>query len=484
MRVLIAASEAAPLVKTGGLGDVVGALPTALQELGCEVSLVMPAYRKALENAEKPAMAAKGIPVKLGQKHVPADVLETQVNPGIPIFLVRRDEFFDRSEIYGTSEGEYFDSRERFIFFSRTIPLLCRTLDYHPDIILANDWQTGLLMALLDEGAFPGAAGVFTIHNLGYQGLVPPENIALIGLPDKYYRMDSLEYYGQMSLLKAGIVYAHAVTTVSPTYAQEIQTREFGCGLDGLLRSIKKRLFGILNGIDEKEWNPEKDIHLQANYSRQDVSGKEQCKNELLKETGLPMRLVNRPLLGMVSRLVSQKGCDLLLGAAEKLFGLDVGLVLLGSGEAEYEKAFSALQENNQPHFRFISGFDESLAHRIYAGSDSIVVPSLYEPCGLTQMYALRYGSVPVVRATGGLNDTVQDPKERRFPGTGFKFKDFDPDALVAAIERANTVYKDADYWQAMMREGMGQDFSWRKSARQYLEIFERAMRHRRGTDT
>ncbi|HDZ24064.1 MAG TPA: glycogen synthase GlgA [Desulfobacteraceae bacterium] len=483
MRILVAASEAAPLAKTGGLGDVVGALPSALRELGCEVSLVIPAYRKALENTEAPAVLAKALPVKLGRKQVSADILETEINPGISLYMVRRDEFFDRSGIYGTSDGEYFDSRERFIFFSRSIPLLCRSLDYHPDVIMANDWQTGLLMALLDEGAIPGAAGVFTIHNLGYQGLVAPEQISLIGLPEKYYGIEGLEFYGQMSLLKAGIVCAHAVTTVSPTYAQEIQTSEFGFGLDGLLRSIKDRLFGILNGIDEEAWDPEKDIHLQARYSRDDLSGKEICKRGLLKEVGLPLRLMKRPLLGMVSRLVSQKGCELLLDTAEKIFGLDVGVVLLGSGEVAYEKAFSALEEKNQSNFRFIRGFDEPLAHRIYGGSDCILVPSLYEPCGLAQMYGLRYGSIPVVRATGGLNDTVQDPRERRFPGTGFKFEEFDPAAFLAVVERANTVYKDNSYWQAMMREGMAQDFSWRRSAEEYLKVFEKAIRSKRGED-
>lgn len=481
MRVLIAASEAAPLAKTGGLGDVIGALPRALQELGCQVSLVIPAYRVALEKAGEPAVVYKGMPVKLGAKEITADILETEINSGIPVYLVRRDEFFDRSGIYGTNEGEYFDSRERFIFFSRSIPLLCRALEYQPDVVMANDWQTGLLMALLDQGSMPGATGIFTIHNLGYQGLVSPEQISLIGLPDYYYHMEGLEYYGQMSLLKAGIVYAHAVTTVSPTYAQEIQTREFGCGFEGLLGSIRDRLFGIINGIDEREWDPEKDVHLSYHYSRKDLSGKALCKVALLKEMDLPMRLKNRPLLGMVSRLVSQKGCELLLEAAKKIFALDVGLVLLGSGEETYEKAFSRLQKAHQNSFSFIKGFDEPLAHRIYAGSDSILVPSLYEPCGLTQMYGLRYGSIPIVRATGGLNDTVQDPKEQVFPGTGFKFQTFDPDAFLSAIERSCTVYKDRGYWQAMMLEGMGQDFSWRRSAEQYLHVFERAIRNRRG---
>ena len=481
MRVLIAASEAAPLAKTGGLGDVVGALPTALKEIGCEVSLVIPAYRSVLQKSGTWDVVAKRIPVNLGQKELPADVLEAEVNSGIPTYLVRRDEFFDRSEIYGTAEGEYFDNRERFTFFSRSIPSLCRRLDYIPDVILANDWQTGLLMALLDQGAFPGTAGVFTIHNLGYQGLVPPEQISLIGLPEDYYGMNGLEYYGQMSLLKAGIVFAHVVTTVSPTYAEEIQTSEVGCGLDGLLRSIRDRLFGILNGIDEKAWNPEKDIHLKACYSRKDLSGKEICKKDLLKEVGLPMRLLDRPVLGMVSRLVPQKGCDLLLAARERLFSMDVGLVLLGSGDAKYEDAFSGLQERHPDHFGFVRGFNDPLAHRIYAGSDIIMVPSLYEPCGLTQMYALKYGSVPIVRATGGLNDTVQDPKERQFPGTGFKFRKFDATSFVKAVSRAITVYKGREYWQAMMQEGMGQDFSWEKSAKRYMDVFEQAIKYMRG---
>jgi len=480
MRVLIAASEAAPIAKRGGLGDVAGALPVGLRELGCEVSLVIPAYRTALEKIEAPEVTAKGVPVVFGRKELPADILKTQGESGIPMYLIRRDEFFDRSEIYGTSAGEYFDNRERFIFFSRSILSLCRALDYLPDIILANDWQAGLVMALLHQGALPGTAGVFTIHNLGYQGLVPPEQVPLIGLPEEYYGLEGLEYYGQMSLLKAGIVFAHAVTTVSPTYAKEIQTAEFGCGLDGLLRSIRDRLFGILNGINEKEWDPEKDMYLKTQYSRGDLSGKKLCKRELLKEMKLPMRLANRPVLGMVSRLVSQKGCDLLLAASKKLFSMDVGLVILGSGEAGYEEAFSELQQRHRGCCRFVKGFDEPLAHRIYAGSDIILVPSLYEPCGLTQMYALRYGSVPVVRATGGLNDTVQDPKERCFPGTGFKYGKFTAASLMKTVSRAITVYKDREYWQAMIQEGMARDFSWRESAAKYLKVFEVAINNMR----
>jgi len=480
MRILIAASEAAPLAKTGGLGDVVGALPAALRDLDCEVSIVIPAYRRALEQVASLEVVANDLPVKLGQQELAAEVLKTEIGPKIPVYLIRRDEFFDRSEIYGTAQGEYFDNRERFIFFSKSVIGFCGALGYRPDIILANDWEAGLVMALLNQGALPGTTGVFTIHNLGYQGLVPPEHIPLIGLPERYYGMDGLEYYGQMSLLKAGIVYARAVITVSPTYAKEIQTAEFGCGLDGLLRSIRGRLFGILNGINEEEWNPETNDTLNAHYSLKDLSGKKQCKKDLLKEMGLSMRLMDRPVLGMVTRLVSQKGCDLLLAAGDTLFDVDVGLVILGSGEAKYESAFSKLRERHKDHFGLIIGFNEPLAHRIYAGSDMILVPSLYEPCGLTQMYALKYGSVPVVRAIGGLNDTVRDPREKSFPGTGFKFARFEPEAMIEAVRRAVTVYKDREYWELMMLEGMAQGFSWRTSAAKYLDVFKKTIKYRK----
>ena len=480
MKILIAASEAAPLAKTGGLGDVVGALPSALQELGCQVSVAIPAYRTALKKVGAAHVAVKKVPVRLGTKDVHADILEGEISDGIPVYLVRRDEFFDRAGIYGTEDGDYFDSLERFIFFSRSIPSLCSGLDYHPEVIVGNDWQTGLLMALVQEGDFPGAAGVFAIHNLGYQGLVPPEEISLIGLPQQYYRMEGLEYYGQMSLLKAGIVYGHAVTTVSPSYAEEIQTVEFGCGLDGLLRSVKDKLYGILNGIDKKEWDPESDVHLPAHYSRKNLSGKVQCKAALLREMGLSMSLRSRPLLGMVSRLVSQKGCDLLLEAAKQLFTLDVGLVVLGSGETAYEQALSELEEAHRERFRFINGFDEPLAHRIYGGSDVILVPSRYEPCGLAQLYGLRYGSVPLVRATGGLKDTVRDFNEDRSSATGYTFQPFTSRAFFDAVEQAVALYPDRPRWRAMMREGMGQDFSWRKSAEQYLTVFEKALESQR----
>ncbi|MBW1765370.1 MAG: glycogen synthase [Deltaproteobacteria bacterium] len=433
LKILIAASEADPLAKAGGLGDVIGSLPLAFRRLGCQVSIVLPAYRQAMDRIGKRKLLKENLPVRLGKQKISADILEGELALKIPVYLIRRDEFFDRSELYGNSKGEYFDNLERFIFFSRTIPAMCSAIDLKPDIILGNDWQTGLVMALLHEGALPRTAGVFAIHNIGYQGIVPTERIENIGLPDRYYRMDGMEYYGRMNLLKAGIVYSQAVTTVSPTYAQEIQTPDFGEGLDGLMRSVNKRLHGILNGVDYRIWDPEKDRLIAANYSRKNLEGKTICKKDLLKEMGLPGRLLNRPLMGVITRLVDQKGCMLLAKAAKDLFNMDLGLIILGAGDDKYHDLFKRLQT----HY-------------------------------------------PNVRAIGGLKDTIRDPNEYRRPGTGFKFDRFQASDLVEAIRRAVKTFWDAKDWNSMMIKAMAQDFSWRSSAKEYLAVFDQAIAARR----
>ena len=473
MRILIIASEAAPLATAGGLGDVIGSLPMALAQLGCQVSVVLPAYRPALKRIKEWEVAAEDLPVTLGRRNLTGDILLGQLDRNVPIYLVRRDEFFDRNGIYGADKGEYFDNLERYIFFSRSIPPLCSALSLRPDIILANDWQTGLVMALLDHGALPGPAGIFAIHNMGYLGLVPREGIGNIGLPDKYYRMEGLEFYGWISLLKAGIVYAKRVVTVSPTYALEIQTPEFGFGLDGLMRSIKQRLHGILNGVDYRVWNPETDKYLAANYSPRDLAGKSLCKEDLLGVMGLDPGLMDRPVAGMVTRLVEQKGCALLAEVADKLFAMGLGLVVLGSGDDVYEGLFHDLQTRYPDRFGLKLGFDPGLAHKIIAGSDIFLIPSLYEPCGLTQMYSLKYGTIPVVRATGGLKDTVIDPNEKMGKSTGFKFDRFEGADLVEGVKRAVKAFKSPGLWQGMIREAMDQDFSWHRSANEYLKLFE-----------
>ncbi|MFB0521493.1 MAG: glycogen synthase GlgA [Desulfatiglandales bacterium] len=480
LRILVAVSEAAPLAQAGGLGDVAGSLPLVFRDMGHEVVVVLPAYRQILQKNHNFELAAKDLPVRLDTLNLTADVLVGELSPGVPVYLVRRDEFFDRAELYGSSQGEYFDNRERFIFFSRSIPALCEAVGFPPDVILGNDWQTGLVMALLAEGLMPQTAGVFVIHNLGYLGLVPPERVGNIGLPERYYTMEGLEYFGQMSLLKAGIVYAQEVITVSPTYAREIQIPEVGLGMAGLMYSVKDRLHGILNGVHYKIWNPATDSAIASNYSPQDLSGKALCKQELLKVMGLPVELMEKPLVGMVTRLFDQKGCRLLAEAADNLFALDLGLVLLAAGEISYQRLFSELQATHPGRFGLKLGFDPVLSHKIIAGCDMFLMPSLYEPCGLTQMFSLKYGTIPIVRGTGGLQDTIIDPNENQGPGTGFKFYPFQSADLILAVRRAIEAFQDRQVWQAMMREAMAQDFSWHRSAREYLTVFERAIAARR----
>jgi len=476
MRVLIAASEAAPVATTGGLGEVVGSLPAALTELGCHVSVVIPAYRTALDRIGTWDVAVQGLSVPMGWGAMAGDILQSELVPRVPLYLVRCDPFFDREGIYGTPLGGYFDNPERYIFFSRIIPFLCESLSLRPDVILANDWQTGLVMALVNEGAVPGAVGVFAIHNMGYLGLTPLDRAASMGLPGACYTMDGVEFYGQISLLKAGIRYAKQVVTVSPSYAQEIQTPEAGFGLDGLMRSIGGRLHGILNGVDYSVWDPAADPHIARTYSVADLSGKTQCKEDLINIMGLPSDMVYKPLAGMVTRLVAQKGSGLLTDACHALFSMGMGLVILGSGDGAYEQALMDIQARYPDRLGLKIGFDPALAHRIVAGSDMFLIPSFYEPCGLTQMYSLKYGTVPVARATGGLRDTIVDPSEGRGEATGFKFDRFHATDLVAGVARAMMAREHPPVWKRMQQTAMVQDFSWRRSAKAYLRLFEESV--------
>ena len=481
LSVLVVASEVAPLAQTGGLAEVTGSLPLALRDLGCRVAVAMPAYRQVLEKKMELEVVTKELPVRLGTTHLAAEVLAGSLGTDVPIFFIRRDEFYDRSELYGSSQGDYFDNPERYIFFSRAIPALCPTVGFVPDVILANDWQTGLVMPLLHLGAMPRTAGVFTIHNQGYLGLVPPERTANIGLPDRYYTMEGLEYFGQMSLLKAGIIYSNAVTAVSPTYAREIQSPEFGLGLDGVLKLVSHRLKGILNGVDYNVWNPAADQHLAGLYHPGDLSGKTLCKHELLMKMGLSNQLRDKPVIGMVTRLSAQKGFNLLAETAEDIFKLGVGLIILGAGEERYEELLNDLKARFPGHVGIRIGFDPQLAHEIIAGCDMLLMPSLYEPCGMAQMYGLKYGTVPIVRATGGMNDSVMDPEDGHSPGTGFKFGPFQSRALLRAVRRAVDLYRQPEPWRDMMLAGMAEDFSWDRSAREYVAVFKQALEARRG---
>jgi starch synthase len=456
-RVLMVASEAAPFAKTGGLADVLGALPPALARLGEEVAVLLPLYRGI---PLPPAGPILTLPVQVGPHGYTVAIYET-VRHNIRYLFADCPPLFDRAGIYGEPGGDYPDNHIRFAVLCQAALGVARSV-FRPGVFHAHDWQAGLLPVYLRESltldpTFFGVRCLFTIHNLGYQGSFPASAIADLGLDRRLFHSEGLEFFGRLNFLKAGIVWADAVNTVSPTYAREIQTPEFGFGMDGLLRARASKLSGILNGVDYEEWNPETDRHLPANYSARDLSGKRACKLALLEEIGLPLD-PDRPLIGIVSRFAHQKGMDL-VAAIAPLAGAT--LVVLGSGEAPLENSFRSLAASYPDRVAARIGYDEGLAHRIEAGADLFLMPSRYEPCGLNQIYSLRYGTVPVVRATGGLEDTVKEK-------TGFKFLEDLEGALGAALEE----FQDREAWSSRMRLCMAQNFSWDASAAEYRRLY------------
>lgn len=477
LKVLFVCSEVAPFSKTGGLGDVCGTLPAHLTELGAEVKVVTPYYL----NLGSESTWSK-VPVA-GKEHLAilrrplAYPTPARAGPGSApeVCFVDNDHYFGRSSLYG-----HPDDAERFIFFDRASLALVKSLGWQPDIIHCHDWQTGLIPVLLrtelsEDPFFAGCATLFTIHNLAYQGLFPAETMSLAGLDASLFTFDKLEFYGQFSFLKGGIVFSDLVTTVSPRYAKEIQTPDFGEGLDGALRKRRETLFGILNGIDYHIWDPSSGRNLKRRYDpARVVPGKKANKNALRKEAGLPA--ASGPLIGMVSRLSAQKGFDILAEAAEELLALDLQLVVLGTGDARYEGMVAELQRKFPGKVAAFIRFDERLAHLIYAGSDLFLMPSRYEPCGLGQLIALRYGNVPVVRATGGLADTVTDFTSHPSDGNGFVFEEYSASALKGALARAVETFRDEDAWNALVQRAMACDFSWERSAEEYLNLYRAAI--------
>ncbi|MDR1921133.1 MAG: glycogen synthase GlgA [Candidatus Adiutrix sp.] len=481
MHVLIAASEVRPLAQTGGLADVAGSLPLALSRQGLAASIIMPAYQTVLQNHGS-AFEETGVVFAIDQagEEAAGSLLRGELAPGLPAYLIRCDQYFDRPGLYGFQGLEHADNTERFSFFCKAVIKALPHLDETPDILMANDWQTGLLAPLSRLAGLERPRNVFVIHNQGYLGLVPPEKRDFLGLPDSFHRLDGVEYFGQSSLLKAGIVYSQALVTVSPSYAKEVQTPEGGHGLDGAMRHHAAKFAGILNGVDYDVWNPATDRHIAATYSPADMRGKAECKNALLAEFGFDIRAAAaKPLMGMVGRLTAQKGFSLAAEAAEDIFRLGVNLVVLGSGEDFYEDMARDLAARYPENCKIFIGYNDALAHRVVAGSDLILIPSMYEPCGLVQMYALKYGSVPVVRAVGGLNDTVRDFAGANPSGlwdTGFKFSQFQAKALILAVRRAAELYSRPEAFAAMIAAGMNEDFSWDNSAREYIRIFEKML--------
>ncbi len=483
LKVLFLSPEAVPFAKTGGLADVAGALPNALVRLGVDVDLMLPFYRVVREGGFEPRLLLRDLKVPLGNSELAAQVLGAKTEAGLPVYLIEREDLYDRPNLYGNPMGDYYDNLERFTFFSHAALRTVETLSVKPDVIHCHDWQTGLVPALLRgpyrDSPFLGAtATIFTIHNLGYPGLFPSEKLSVTGLSgEEFFHPEGLEYYGKISLLKAGIVYSDAITTVSPTYSKEIQTPEYGMGMEGILQYRRASLHGILNGVDYQLWDPARDPHISAPYSLGKIAGKQACKESLIQEMTLDPLLAKRPLLGMISRLDAQKGLDLLVKVLDDILALDVGLVVLGSGDERIQGAIQEAAQRRPGRVGLTIGFDEPLAHRIMAGADAFLIPSRYEPCGLTQMYALKYGTVPVVRATGGLDDTIVPFDHKTGEGNGFKFSAYEPKAFLEAIRKAVDIFQDPKAWKRLMANGMKADFSWDQSARRYMELYRSVIR-------
>jgi starch synthase len=472
MHILFITPEVAPLSKTGGLGDVGGSLPPALAARGHSVAVVTPRYGFIDPAAHR--LERFGTSVHAGGDS--AGLWKTRLG-GADVYLLEHERYYgSRRSPYSEHGHDFPDNAQRFAFLCRAALALPRALGLEPDIVHLHDWQTALAAWLLrhehrDERWAERARTVYTIHNLAYQGVFPKELMPAIGLPWELFRYDAMEFYDQLNFMKAGLVFADAITTVSPTYAREILNPEHGWGLDALLRHRAHDLTGILNGIDDEAWDPATDRHLPACYRADDLAGKRRCKNALQLELELPVRR-DVPIVATVGRLVEQKGIDLMAAALHEIMNMDLQLALLGSGRHEYEDLFERAARERPDRIAVRIGFDEGLAHRLEAGADVFLMPSRFEPCGLNQMYSLRYGTVPVVHRVGGLEDTVEDFDGYRH-GTGFTFRDYHPAAMVTALRRALEVYRDERAWRGLMTRGMAQDNSWRHSAAQYERLFE-----------
>jgi starch synthase len=478
MKIAIFASEVVPFAKTGGLADVAGALPKFLSPLGLELRVFLPLYRETKKKNLPLRRVIESLEMDWNGEKVPFSVWESREG-ALGFLMIERDEYFDRDFLYGTPQGDYPDNGERFAFFSKAALETLRRLDFRPDVIHAHDWQAAIALALLkfvyaQDPFFAYTRSLFTIHNLAYQGVFEKDVLGRIGLSDDLFNMEDLEFYGKVNYLKGGILYSTAVSTVSKRYSQEIQTPEFGYRLDGLLRKRRDRLFGILNGVDYADWNPATDKFIIRPFDPTYLDGKKECRRDLLRAFSLNTVKEETPVVGMVSRLAGQKGFDIVCESLEEIFKMGAVLVVLGTGEDVFQKALGAAQEEYPGSLGLKIAFDESLSHKIYAGSDMFLIPSRYEPCGLTQMYSLRYGTVPVVRATGGLDDSIQefDPAERT--GNGFKFEEASPDALVVAVRKALTAFGRPHDWQALVRNAFNGDFSWEKAAGEYMALYRK----------
>jgi len=482
MKILLASSEVYPFSKTGGLADMVGALGRALVNAGHEAVLVTPLYRGIREKFPGMRRVDWRFDLPLGQRRVQAALWELVRDGEAKTYFVEHNDFFDRAGIYIENNLSYPDNAERYIFFSKCVANLARYLPWRADILHVHDWQAAMVPALVWQQRAEGWGNpprtCLTIHNLAYQGVFPGEAFALANLPEEYFSADGegAEFYGQLNCLKCGIARADSITTVSPRYAREITTEELGCGLDGVLRKHAGKLTGILNGVDYSEWNTTKNPHLFRPYSSDRLAGKTFNKCELQRQLGLPVN-EKIPLFGTISRLADQKGVDILLGALEEMLNSDLQFVQLGSGSPDYERGFRSLAARFSGRVSVQFGYDENLAHRIEAGCDFFLMPSRYEPCGLNQMYSLRYGTIPIVRATGGLDDSVTDYVQNPDKANGVKFYEYSARALAKAFRKALAIFGEAELLQHYRRNAMKADFSWAKTVGEYVKVYTQTLK-------
>jgi len=472
MRILFTASEALPYAKTGGLADVLEALPRALVKLGHEVAVFLPRYR----GVKSVSTVMPSLTIPQGTRLRFPAITSGSLLRGVRYFFLDDPFYFDREGIYGEKNHEYPDNAERFTEFSRAAIELAKHI-WTPDVFHCNDWQTAMIPALLrssygDDPAIRDIPVVFTVHNIGYHGVFPPDALVRAGIPRGLFHPGGIEFFGNVNFLKGGLIYSDYLTTVSRKYAQEIQTPEFGFGLDGVIRSRADRLVGILNGVDYAAWSPERDTLIPMKYSAKNLGGKKVCKEKLMKEFHLLQDNPHRPIIGIVSRFADQKGFDLIASIARDLMHEEVLLAVVGTGERRYEDLFRALASDFPGRVGVRIAYDNALAHLVEAGSDMFLMPSHYEPCGLNQIYSLRYGTVPIVRATGGLDDTIEMFDLEHGTGTGFKFYEYSGGALLHALREAIHYYSDDGIWKRIQLNGMAKDFSWNISASEYAKLY------------
>ncbi len=474
MKILLISSEAVPFAKTGGLADVSGALPAALAGRNHECGVIMPFYREVKSGDFPTELVGEKIPVRTGNKE---DFFNLRLlrREGVSVYFVEKDEYYDRDYLYNSPEGDYPDNAMRFGFFAGAVMASVGHIG-RQDILHCNDWQSALIPFYVknfhkDDELFKGTKILFTIHNLAYQGVFDKRFMAQLGIPRKFFRYKLLEFYGKLSFMKAGILYSDAVSTVSEGYAGEILTPEYGCGLDGVLRTRKKDLYGIVNGVDYSKWNPSSDKYLVKNYGGKDLSGKAECKKDVAGQFGITYS-ADKPLVAMITRLAEQKGVDLVADAMREIVSMGADFILLGTGEERYHKLFTELGVEHKEKIGVKIAFDNALAHKMEAGADIFLMPSRYEPCGLNQLYSLKYATVPVVRATGGLKDTIENFDPATGTGNGFKFEKAETEELVSALRKAMETFKNKELWETLLRNGMACDYSWPASAEKYEKLY------------